>query len=64
MFYTDNSYFKDRNRFGVIKSKPIEIINFMNNDNSNYSSKKIKNDIKYLDNSKQRIKFLLKKYLN
>ena len=64
IFYTDNSYFKDRNRFGVIKSKPIEIINFMNNDNSNYSSKKIKNDIKYLDNSKQRIKFLLKKYLN
>ena len=36
----------------------------MNNDNSNYSSKKIKNDIKYLDKSKQRIKFLLKKYLN
>ena len=64
IFYTDNSYFKDRNRFGVIKSKPIEIVNFMNNDNSNYSNKKIKKEIKYLDKSKQRIKFLLRKYLN
>ena len=64
MFYSDNSYFKDRNRFGVIKSKPIEIIDFMNNDNSNYSNKQIKKDIKYLDKSKQRIKFLLRKYLN
>ncbi len=63
MFYKDNSYFKDRNKFGVIKSKPIEIVNFINNDNSNYSNKQIKKEIKYLDKSKQRIKFLLKKYL-
>ncbi len=64
MFYKDNSYFKDRNKFGVIKSKPIEIVNFINNDNSNYSNKQIKKDIKYLDKSKLRIKFLLKKNLN
>ena len=64
MFYKDNSYFKDRNRFGVIKNKPIEIVNFMNNNNSNYSNKKIKKEIKYLDRSKQRIKYLLRKYLS
>ncbi len=64
MFYKDNSYFKDRNRFGVVKNKPIEIVNFINNDNSKYSNKQIRKDIKYLDRSKQRIKFILKKYLN
>ena len=63
-FYRDNSYFKDRNKFGVIKSKPKEIVNFINNGSSNYSNKKIKKDIKYLDMSKQRIRFVLKKYLN
>jgi len=63
-FYRDNSYFKDRNKFGVIKSKPKEIVNFINNESSNYSNKKIKKDIKYLDMSKQRIRFVLKKYLN
>ena len=63
MFYKDNSYFKERNRFGVIKSKPNEIINFINNDKSSYLNKQTKKDIKYLDKSKKRIKSLLKEYL-
>ena len=62
-FYNDNSYFKDRNKFGVIKTKPKDIINFMNNRNQNKINKQINKDIFYLDKSKKRIRSLLKKYL-
>ena len=52
-YYVNNSYFKDENKYGVIKNRPKEIINFLNNDNSNITKNNILKEIKYLDNSKK-----------
>ena len=63
-FYKDSSFFADRKKFGVITTKPSQIVNFLNNKRIvNYVD--LTKDIKYLDNSKNRIKYLIKtKILN
>ena len=59
-YYVNNSYFKDRNKYGVIKNRPKKIINFLTNDNSNTIRNNLRKEITYLDNSKKRIKYLIK----
>lgn len=59
-YYANNSYFKDRNKLGVIKNKPIEIVKFLNSGNSKNIRNNLRKEITYLDNSKKRIKYLIK----
>ncbi len=58
-YYANNSYFKDRNKFGVIKYKPIEIAKFLNSNSHNIIKNNLRKKITYLDNSKKRIKYLI-----
>lgn len=62
-YYANNSYFKDRNKLGVIKNKPIEIVKFLNSRSSKNISNNLLKEITYLDNSKKRIKYLIKKII-
>ena len=59
-YYVNNSYFKDRKKFGVIKYKPIEIVKFLNSGSPNMIKNNLLRKINYLDSSKKRIKCLIK----